>query len=148
MKRAVPRMVHFDRPGISYIFCNHPSGDERCRITWQRRSMLSRMAKANSNRNVPYGRYLLHVWSEGTGQRMHSPRRAASSLPEFDVAGVIRVPAVNGTESGAQDNTVATTTHLRRKTCLSPATVIAERHTMKIEKISSATGSRKENTSD
>ncbi len=91
------REVHFDRPGISYIFCNiHP---EMSAIVITLATPFYAVASGEgqlSISNVPFGRYRVHVWSEGTG-----PESAPLASREIAVAegatslGVIRVPAIN-----------------------------------------------------
>jgi len=59
------RLVHFDRPGISYIFCNiHPEMSAvviALNTPWHATTDGSgRISIAT----VPYGRYMLHAWSE------------------------------------------------------------------------------------
>ena len=92
------RMVRFDRLGISYIFCNiHP----------QMSAVVITMATplyAISNRDgqvslagVPYGRYMLHVWSEGMGPENAQPLTREITIAEnASSLGVIRVPEANG----------------------------------------------------
>ena len=91
------RMVHFDRQGISYIFCNiHP---EMSAIV----ITLSTPFYSVPNRdgqldipNVPYGRYMLHVWSEGMRPESREPEGREITIGESSTSlGVIRVPAVN-----------------------------------------------------
>ncbi len=92
------RMVRFDRLGISYIFCNiHP----------QMSAVVITMATplyAISNRDgllslagVPYGRYMLHVWSEGMGPENAQPLTREITIAEnASSLGVIRVPEATG----------------------------------------------------
>jgi plastocyanin len=92
------RMVRFDRPGISYIFCNiHP----------QMSAVVITLATpfyAIANRDgqvsvagVPYGRYTLHVWSEGMGPENAQPQTRLIAIGESATSlGVIRVPEANG----------------------------------------------------
>jgi plastocyanin len=92
------RMVRFDRPGISYIFCNiHP---EMNAVVITMASPLYAISNAEgqlSLAGVPYGRYRMHVWSEGMG-----PETAQSLVREITIAenasslGVIQVPEANG----------------------------------------------------
>jgi len=59
------RTVHFDRPGISYIFCNiHPEMSSVVIALSTRLYALSNSAGRISIASVPAGRYMLHVWSE------------------------------------------------------------------------------------
>src|SRR6266481_4922936 len=62
------RMVHFDRPGISYIFCNiHPEMSAVVITLTTPFHAVANSAGLFHVPNVPYGRYWLHVWSEGGG---------------------------------------------------------------------------------
>src|SRR5260370_8270212 len=62
------RMVRFDRPGISYIFCNiHPEMSAVVITLTTPLSAISNGAGQLSLAGVPYGRYMLHVWSEALG---------------------------------------------------------------------------------
>jgi len=92
------RMVHFDRPGISYIFCNiHP---EMSGVVITLTTPFYAVANGAGNlqiTNVPYGRYWLHVWSEGTGPEAVPPPAREIAITESSTAlGVIRVAALNG----------------------------------------------------
>src|SRR5271157_1513592 len=68
------RTVRFDRPGISYIFCNiHP---EMSAVVITMATPLYAIATADgqvSIANVPFGRYILHIWSEGMGPESTEP---------------------------------------------------------------------------
>jgi plastocyanin len=56
------RTVHFDRPGISYIFCNiHPEMSSVVIALSTRLYALSDAAGRISIASVPAGRYMLHV---------------------------------------------------------------------------------------
>ncbi len=92
------RMVRFDRPGISYIFCNiHP---EMSAVVITITTPLYAIAHADgqlSLADVPYGRYLLHVWSEGMGPENVQPLTRDISITESARSlGVIKIPPVNG----------------------------------------------------
>jgi len=92
------RMVRFDRPGISYIFCNIHPDMSAVVIT------MSTSLYATSNRegqlslaDVPYGRYMLHVWSEGMGPENMEPLTREITIAEnASSLGVIRVPEASG----------------------------------------------------
>lgn len=59
------RIVHFDRPGVSYIFCNiHPSMSAVVITVTTPLYAVSNAAGQLTIANVPYGRYLLHIWTE------------------------------------------------------------------------------------
>jgi hypothetical protein len=68
------RMVRFDRPGISYIFCNiHP---EMSAVVITLATPLYAIANRDgqvSLAGVPYGHYTLHIWSEGMGPENAQP---------------------------------------------------------------------------
>jgi plastocyanin len=62
------RSVRFDRPGISYIFCNiHPEMSAVVITMGTPLYATASDAGEISIANVPYGRYILHAWSEGLG---------------------------------------------------------------------------------
>jgi plastocyanin len=91
------RIVHFDRPGISYIFCNiHP---EMSAVVITLNTPLFAVANSEgqvSIPNVPAGRYMLHVWSEGAGPEGAQPAPREITIAESATSlGVIQVPAVN-----------------------------------------------------
>ena len=92
------RMVRFDRPGISYIFCNiHP---EMSAVVITMATPLYAISNRDgqlSLTGVPYGRYMLHVWSEGMGPENEQPlTREITITADASSLGVIRVPEVNG----------------------------------------------------
>ncbi len=92
------RMVRFDRPGISYIFCNiHP---EMSAVVITLATPLYAISNADgqlSLAGVPYGRYMLHIWSEGMGPENVQPLAREIAIAEnASSLGVIRVPEANG----------------------------------------------------
>jgi plastocyanin len=92
------RMVRFDRPGISYIFCNiHP---EMNAVVITMATPLYAISNADgqlSLAGVRYGRYRLHVWSEGMGPENAQPLvREVTIAENASSLGVIRVPEANG----------------------------------------------------
>jgi len=92
------RMVRFDRPGISYIFCNiHP---EMSAVVITLDTPLYAIASADGQLTLPqvaYGRYLMHVWSEGLGPENVQPLTREITIAEGATSlGVIKVPQVNG----------------------------------------------------
>jgi len=92
------RMVRFDRPGISYIFCNiHP---EMSAVVITLATPLYAVSTRDGQLRiaaVPYGRYMLHVWSEGMGPESKEPAEREITIAEnLSSLGVIRVPAVSG----------------------------------------------------
>jgi hypothetical protein len=61
------RSVHFDRPGISYIFCNiHPQMSAVVIALKTPYYAISDPSGAFSIQNVPPGKYQLQVWNEGS----------------------------------------------------------------------------------
>jgi plastocyanin len=61
------RTVHFDRPGVSYIFCNiHPEMSAVVVAVPTPYYGASDRTGQVSIANVPSGRYVLHVWHEGS----------------------------------------------------------------------------------
>jgi plastocyanin len=92
------RMVRFDRPGISYIFCNiHP---EMSAVVITMATSLYAIASSDgqiSLASVPYGRYMLHIWSEGMGPENIEPLTREITIGEnASSLGVIRVPPATG----------------------------------------------------
>jgi plastocyanin len=92
------RMVRFDRPGISYIFCNiHP---EMSAVVITLGTPLYAISTGDGQLSivgVPYGRYMLHVWTEGMGPESTEPAAREITIAESSSSlGVIRVPAVSG----------------------------------------------------
>jgi plastocyanin len=92
------RMVHFDRSGVSYIFCNiHP---EMSAVVITLATPLYAISNATgqlSIPDVPYGHYLLHIWSEqGALETTQIATREITISEESPSLGVIRVPGPNG----------------------------------------------------
>jgi len=92
------RMVRFDRPGISYIFCNiHP---EMSAIVITITTPFYAISNGDGQLNVPnvpLGRYLLHIWSEGMGPENAQPVTREITISENSSSlGVIKVPAATG----------------------------------------------------
>ena len=91
------RTVRFDRPGISYIFCNiHP---EMSAVVLTMATPLYTVSDANGHivlAGVPYGRYLLHIWSEGMGPESTPPPAREITIAAGAISlGVIRVLQAN-----------------------------------------------------
>jgi plastocyanin len=92
------RTVRFDRPGISYIFCNiHP---EMSAVVITLATPLYGISNRDgqlSLSGVPYGHYMLHVWSEGMGPENAQPLTREITIGEnASSLGVIRVPEAKG----------------------------------------------------
>ena len=90
--------VRFDRVGISYIFCNiHP---DMSAVVITIATPFYAVSNSDGQLNltgVPYGRYLLHVWSEGMGPENAQPLTREITIGEnASSLGVIKVPAANG----------------------------------------------------
>lgn len=92
------RFVHFDRPGISYIFCNiHPEMNAVVIAVAAPYYGLSDSAGNVTIRGVPLGRYALHIWNERA-----EPGVAESATREFNVTpeaasfGTIRLMVTGG----------------------------------------------------
>jgi hypothetical protein len=91
------RIVRFERPGISYIFCNiHP---EMSAVVIALATPLYAIATPDGQltiANVPFGRYTLHIWSEGMVPESKEPEQREITISENSSSlGVIRVPAAN-----------------------------------------------------
>lgn len=91
------RVVHFDRPGISYIFCNiHPEMSGVVITLTTPFYMVVRGEGRVEIPNVPFGHYQLHTWSEGTGPENTQPPGQEFTIAESSPkAAIIRVPAIN-----------------------------------------------------
>jgi hypothetical protein len=90
--------VRFDRPGISYILCNiHP---EMSAVIITLATPLYAIAGDDgqvSIAGVPYGRYVLHIWTEGMGPENEKPLSREITIAEGATSlGVIRVPTADG----------------------------------------------------
>jgi len=92
------RVVRFDRPGISYIFCNiHPEMSAVVITLATPLYAISTRDGQLSLANVPYGRYMLHIWSEGMGPESKEGAEREITIAEGSTAlGVIRVPSISG----------------------------------------------------
>src|SRR5271165_295156 len=91
------RLVHFDRAGVSYIFCNiHPDMSAVVITLATPLYAVSTAAGQLNIANVPYGRYLLHIWSEhGAPEASQTTTREITISESSATLGVIRVPAVD-----------------------------------------------------
>jgi plastocyanin len=93
------RMVHFDQPGISYIFCNiHPEMSAVVIALNTRLNATSDSAGQVRIPDVPYGRYVLHVWSErALPDALQSITREITISAENTSLGAIRLAATSDT---------------------------------------------------
>jgi plastocyanin len=82
------RSVHFDRPGVSYIFCNiHP---EMSAVVVSVPTPYFTTSSAAGNlviRDVPSGTYMMHVWAMGNSDANLAAigRRVTVSGPSVDL---------------------------------------------------------------
>jgi len=92
------RMVRFDRPGISYIFCNiHPEMSAVVITVATPMWAVSNGDGQVSLAGIPFGRYLLHVWSEGMDSENAQPLTREITIAENVASlGVLRVPDATG----------------------------------------------------
>jgi plastocyanin len=92
------RTVRFDRPGISYIFCNiHPEMSAVVITISTPLYAISNPEGQITLAGVPYGRYVMRVWSEGMGPENEPPlTREITITNDASSLGVIRVPGVTG----------------------------------------------------
>jgi plastocyanin len=92
------RIVHFDRPGVSYIFCNiHPEMSAVVITVTTPLYAISNPAGQLSIANVPYGKYLMHIWSEQRVAENTAPETREVTISDALASlGAIRVPANSG----------------------------------------------------
>jgi plastocyanin len=96
------RTVHFDREGVSFIFCNiHP---EMSAVVIALSTPLYATADATGAftiPNVPEGDYELHAWVEGVSQTTldHLTRRIHVRAGRGDL-GALQIPAVPSPPAG------------------------------------------------
>ena len=92
------RMVRFDRPGISYIFCNiHPEMNAVIITMATKLFAISNSDGQVTLPSVPFGRYKLHTWSQGMGAESKQPPARNITITESAASlGVIRVPPATG----------------------------------------------------
>jgi len=95
------RFVHFDKAGVSYIFCNiHPEMSAVVVAVATPYFGLTDSAGNISLRGVPPGRYMLHVWNERS-----LPGTAESAARELTIAGgaesfgTVRLPISAGPDA-------------------------------------------------
>jgi plastocyanin len=87
------RLVHFDRPGVSYIFCNiHPEMSAVVVALKTPYFTISDAAGKIAVTRVPVGRYLMQVWAEGvSAENLKAMNREVTvSGVEYSL-GVLRV---------------------------------------------------------
>ncbi len=87
------QIVHFDRPGVSYIFCNiHP---EMSAVVLALNTPFFGVSDSKSNvaiPGVPHGRYVLRIWYErATPDALKSLSREVTISEDSRSFGVLRV---------------------------------------------------------
>lgn len=89
------RLVHFDQPGISYIFCNiHPEMSAVLISLNTRWYAISDPGGQISIPGVPYGRYILHAWNEhALPEALQSVTREVTIGPDSPSLGLVRLTA-------------------------------------------------------
>lgn len=87
------RLVHFDRAGISYIFCNiHPEMSATVIALKTPYYALSDAAGRVSIAGVPAGRYLMQVWAEGaSADNLKALNREVTISGPEHTLGLVRV---------------------------------------------------------
>jgi len=92
------RAVRFEGPGISYIFCNiHPEMNAVIITVATPFYAIAEHDGEISITNVPFGRYTMHIWSEGMGPDNGKPMVKDITVGESSTSfGTIRVPTANG----------------------------------------------------
>lgn len=88
------RTVQFDRPGVSYIFCNiHP---QMSAVVIALRTLFFAMADSAGNfsiPNVPSGRYQMEVWADGaTPETLQAMSHVVSIGESTTSLGALQVP--------------------------------------------------------
>lgn len=91
------RGVHFDRVGVSYIFCNiHPEMSAVVITLATPLYSISNGAGQLTIADVPFGRYTLHTWSEhGSPESSEIPTREITISEDSPSLGIIKVPGPN-----------------------------------------------------
>jgi plastocyanin len=89
------RLVHFDQPGISYIFCNiHPDMSAVVIALTTRWYAISDPTGQISIPDVPYGRYTMHAWNEhALPEALQSVTREVTISADTPTLGLVRLTA-------------------------------------------------------
>lgn len=95
------REVHFNKPGVSYIFCNiHP---EMSAVVIAIPTPYSAISDAQGEiiiPNVGLGRYILHLWYEGIPpDKLDSESREVVVSERNSTLGVLQLPAAGTVEA-------------------------------------------------
>jgi plastocyanin len=90
------RDVHFDKPGVSYIFCNiHPNMSAVVIAVPAPYHATSDAQGQVVIPNVPAGRYKLHLWYEGAApEELEAMTREITVSERNSTLGVLRLKAV------------------------------------------------------
>jgi len=94
------RAVRFDRPGVSYIFCNiHPQMSAVVIALDTPYFAISGPAGGVTIPAVPAGKYVLHIWDEAAGldtlRGLSRPIEVAGAASDF---GMLRVPVTGDSQ--------------------------------------------------
>ncbi len=92
------RLVHFDRAGISYVFCNiHPEMSAVVVVVDTPYYGVSNPAGDVDISDVPPGNYVLHVWSEeSSAEQLHALTRRVTVSNESHSLGSLRLTETPG----------------------------------------------------
>jgi plastocyanin len=92
------RTVHFDREGVSFIFCNiHPEMSAVVVVLGSPYFAVTNKAGDFSIANVPPGRYVTHVWNESAlPATLQTITRTVDVSDSSRSLGVIHVPVTKG----------------------------------------------------
>jgi plastocyanin len=92
------RTVHFDREGVSYIFCNiHPEMSAVVVVLPSQYFATPNQPGDFSIASVPPGRYMLHIWNEHALAAILQPLTREVQVSETSHAvGTIHVPVTTG----------------------------------------------------
>ncbi len=93
------RVVHFDREGISYIFCNiHPEMSAVVIALSTPYYAIAAREGGFSLPSVPAGRYVLHAWSEqASPEALQSTEREVSVSEQTRSVGTLRLAETTST---------------------------------------------------
>jgi len=89
------RLVQFDKPGISYIFCNiHPEMSAVVIALTTKWYAISGSSGQVTIPDVPYGRYTLHAWNEhALPEALQSVTREVTISPDTRSIGLLHLTA-------------------------------------------------------
>ncbi len=93
------RTVHFDREGVSYIFCNiHPEMSAVVVVLGSDHFAIPGKLGDFSIAEVPPGRYILHVWAENVQNAALQPLSRDVQISDTSHSlGTIRIPSAPAT---------------------------------------------------